>query len=106
MRKRVSIAKMMVGGKMVRIKHIDGIPVELQRTSNSQRSYVHKRPIHGCGWLDTIIGGITHLFGGSVKPMSPKAIMMENMAGAEKKMSREQLLGEISKSMTSRRGRK
>jgi hypothetical protein len=108
MRKHVSISKMMVGGKMVKVKHIDGVPVELQRTTHCSRRYVPKQPVHGCGWLDSVISGIGSLFGGSIDGSmnNGKMKLGKSVASAGTKMTREQLLGEISKSMSSRRGRK
>lgn len=105
MRRHVSISKLMVGGKIIHVHHIDGVPVVLKKTHTCKREHVAYRPTHGCGWIDNIFGGVKQMLGSSV--VVPAGLNRKSVSAGgsinDKQMTREQLLGAISSSMNKRR---
>ena len=102
-RSPVMIDKMMVGGRLVNVHHINGRPVELRRTSNSQRQYVYHKPVHGTGWMSTVGSIISN----PVVQGIAKAIAQKVVGGSvDKKLNREQIMDEINKEFSGKRTKK
>ena len=95
----------MIGGRLVNVLHIGGVPVQMKRMSHSHRRYVRHT---GSGFFDDMWSGIKMVAENPLVQGIAKVGIKALTGGsvAKQQLTREQILSEIAGTLNGSRRRK